>query len=332
MRASSCPSRTATPHTRHPTLAEFVEATTKEFGIPGAAVGVWADGREVYACHGVTGVDNPLPVDERTVFVLGSVTNTFTATVLMRLVEEGRIELDAPVRRYVPELVLAHERAAAEIAVLHLLNHTAGLEWNLVVDTGERDDALAGFVARLDELRQIAPPGARASYSQAGFNLAGRTIEKVTGLTYEQAVARSVFAPLGLSHSFFAPSDAMTRRFAVGHNVDEAGTMTTARMSKGNRGESPGGGIVSSVADQLRQARFHIGDGRLEGAERVLSAELVHRMRQPTAELRAGTLGDAFGICWFLRDVDGNQAGGPRGLGRRDAGGLPAGEHRPAAR
>ncbi len=93
-------------------------------------MGVWADDdREAYACHGVTSVDNPLPVDADTLFVLGSVTKTFTATTLMRLVAEGRVELDAPVRRYVPELKLPEEQAAAEVTVLNLLNHTAGLDW-----------------------------------------------------------------------------------------------------------------------------------------------------------------------------------------------------------
>src|SRR5215831_1350077 len=133
-------------------LGEFVEATATKFGIPGVAVGVWADGREVYACHGVTSVDNPLPVDRDTLFALGSVTKTYTATALMRLVAEGRVELDAPVRRYVPELRLKDEQAAASVAVLNLLNHTAGLDWGLFVDTGEGDDALAGQVAKMAEL------------------------------------------------------------------------------------------------------------------------------------------------------------------------------------
>jgi CubicO group peptidase (beta-lactamase class C family) len=84
------------------TLADIVAATATEFDIPGVAVGVWADGREVYACHGVTSIDNPLPVDRDTLYSLGSVSKTFTATALMRLVAEGRVELDAPVRRYVP--------------------------------------------------------------------------------------------------------------------------------------------------------------------------------------------------------------------------------------
>ena len=286
-------------------LSDFVAATAAKFGIPGVAVGVWADDREIYACHGVTSVDNPLPVDRDTLYVLGSVTKTYTATALMRMAAAGRVELDAPVRRYVPELRLADEAAAAEITVLNLLNHTAGLGWDLIVDTGEGDDALAGYVAKLAELQQIAPPGARASYSQAAYSLAGRVIEKVAGMPYERAIASLVFEPLGLSHSFFAPGDVMTRRFAVGHNLGGDGTLSIARLWKGPRGRNPGAGVVSSAADQLRWARFHLGDGLAESGVRVLPAEVLHRMKEPTVALRASTLGDALGICWFLRDVDG---------------------------
>jgi CubicO group peptidase (beta-lactamase class C family) len=286
-------------------LGEFIEAEMARLHVPGVAVGVLHEGREVYGGYGVTSVENPLPVDRDTLYLLGSVTKTYTATTVMRLAAEGRVELHAPVRRYVPELRLADERAAAQVTVLNLLNHTAGLDWGIIVDTGEGDDALAVYVAKLAELEQIAPPGARASYSQAGYNLAGRIVEKVTGLTYERAVASLVFEPLGLSHSFFARDDVMTRRFAVGHNRGQDGTLSIARLWRRSRGDNPGGGLASSVADQLRWARFHLGDGRAESGVRVLPAEVLHRMKEPTVALRGSNLGDAIGIGWFLRDVDG---------------------------
>ena len=90
---------------------------------------MWVDGREVFASHGVTSVENPLPVTQHTLFLIGSVTKTFTATAVMRLVADGNVALDAPVRRYVPELVLADEQTAGQITVLNLLNHTSGLDW-----------------------------------------------------------------------------------------------------------------------------------------------------------------------------------------------------------
>lgn len=286
-------------------LSDFVETNAAKFKVPGAAVGIWADGNESYACHGVTSVDNPVPVDRGTLYVLGSVTKTYTATALICLVADGRVELQAPVRRYVPELKLSDERAAAEVTVLNLLNHTAGLDWRVNVNTGEGDDALAREVSKLSESKLIAPPGTRASYSQAGYNLAGRILEKVTGLTYEQAVASLILEPVGLSQSFFARDDIMTRRFAVGHNLSEDGTLSIARPWRHWRSDNPGAGLASSVSDLLSWARFHLGDGRAESGVRVLPAEVLHRMKEPTVALRGSSLGDAFGICWFLRDVNG---------------------------
>ena len=282
-------------------LEQFVAAKAGEFCVPGIAVGVWAEGREVFACQGVTNIDNPLPVDQDTLFVIGSVTKTYTATAIMRLAEAGRVELDAPVRRYVPELRLPDEEAAAQITILNLLNHTAGLDTRMVFDSGDGDDALAREVAAMAGVALIGPVGGRASYSQLGYNLLGRVIEKVTGQTYEAAIASLVFEQAGLVNSVFSAGAAITRRFSVGHNLGE-GTLKVARTWKDTRGNNPGGGLVSSVSDQLRWARFH------------LSGEaLARRMQEPTVELRGSSLGDAVGLAWFLRDTGGVRTAGHGG-------------------
>ncbi|MEY9846903.1 serine hydrolase domain-containing protein [Streptacidiphilus sp. MAP5-3] len=294
-------------------LTAFVEETAEKFAVPGLAVGVWADGREIHACHGVTSLENPLPVDGHTLFQIASISKSVTATALMRLAEQGRVDLEAPVRSYVPELALADEAATARITVMHLLNHTSGLDWNLVTDTGEGDDALAAFVARLAELPMVSEPGARASYSQGGYNLLGRVIECVTGRTYEQAVTELVLEPVGMSESFFLIGSVITRRFVVGHEPDADGRVAVSRMWKGPRYNNPGGGLLTTVADLLRWSRFHLGDGRTESGERILSPESLRRMQQPTVELKASSLGDAFGICWFLREVGGVRAFGHGG-------------------
>ena len=83
--------------------------------------------------------------------MLGSVTKTYTATTLLRLAADGRVELEAPVRRYVPELRLKDEQAATQVTVVQLLNHTGGLDWGMTVDTGEGDDALASYVEKMAE-------------------------------------------------------------------------------------------------------------------------------------------------------------------------------------
>ncbi|WP_030813815.1 serine hydrolase domain-containing protein [Streptomyces sp. NRRL S-337] len=294
-------------------LSEFVTTQATELGVPGVAVGVLLDGQEIYASHGVTSLADPTPVDEKTLFHLASVSKTFTATALMRLVAEGKVDLDAPVRRYVPELKLADEQAAAQITVLNLLNHTAGLDWNLI-DDGEGDRSLTGLVAKLPQLPLIAPPGARASYSQAGYNLAGRVVEKVTGLPFEQAMASLVLEPVGLSDTVYGLAEVMVRKFAVGYNRADDGELRAARpwgaFKEGARRDNPGGGLASSVSDLLRWARFQLGEG-----EGVLPAAALHRMREQTVALRASTLGDGFGICWFLHDLDGLHGIGHGGSG-----------------
>ncbi|WP_406005441.1 beta-lactamase family protein [Streptomyces sp. NBC_00637] len=294
-------------------LSDVLASQAEAFGVPGAAVGVLLGGREIYASHGVTSVANPQPVDEKTLFHLASVSKTFTATALMRLVAEGKVHLDAPVRRYVPELELGDERAAERITVLNLLNHTAGLDWNLI-DDGKGDRSLAGLVAKLPELPLIAPPGARASYSQAGYDLAGRIVEKVTDLPFEQAMAALVLEPVGLADTVYGLAEVMVRKFAVGHNRGDDGELHVARpwgaFKEGARGDNPGGGLASSVSDLLRWARFQLGDG-----EGVLPESALRRMRERTVGLRASTLGEGFGICWFLHDLDGVHAIGHGGSG-----------------
>ncbi|AYF79624.1 class A beta-lactamase-related serine hydrolase [Nocardia yunnanensis] len=296
-------------------LTEFVAATAAEHDMPGMAVGIWADGRVIFANTGVTSTENPVPVTEHTLFAIGSTSKTFTTTALLRLVADGRVDLDAPVRTYVPELTLLDERHAAAITVRQLLNHTAGLEWNIINNTGEGDDGLAAFVASLAELPLIAAPGERPSYSQAGFNLLGRVIENVTGVPFEQVVAETVLAPVGLRESFYSRDEVMTRRFAAGHERQADGQLAVARAWKGTRANNPGGGLGSTVSDLLRWGRFHLGDGHGEHGDTVLPAELLDRMKQPTARLRASAMADAFGLCWMLRDVDGVRVVGHDGSG-----------------
>jgi CubicO group peptidase (beta-lactamase class C family) len=302
------------------TLSEVVQYAAEKFGIPALSVGVWADGVETYAAHGVTNIEDPQPIDRNTLYATGSTSKPFAATALMHLVAQGKVELDAPVRRYIPELTLPNEEWTARITVLNLLNHTAGLDWRLIVDTGDGDDALAEFIAQLSGLEQLAAPCTRASYSQVGFSIIARIIEKVTGLTFEQAVETLVLEPLGLTNTLYALDKIMDRPAARGHNADENGELVVAREWKDNRANNGGGGVASSAADLLRWARFHLGDASVvvgpsaDGAE-VLPDEVRRQMQVPTVELRSSTLGDAFGLCWFIKDIAGVRTVGHGGSG-----------------
>ena len=288
-------------------LQQFLSEKAAELDVPGVAAGVLVDGQEVTAFAGVTSIENPLEVDGSTLFQFGSTGKTYTATALLRLVEQGKVDLDAPVRTYVPELKLRDEDVAREVTVLQLLNHTAGWEGDSLKDTGDGDDCLDRFVAHMETLQQVTPLGATVSYNNASLSLAGQVIAKVSGTTYEQAVKDLLLDPLGLDMTFFKPNDIMTRRFAVGHEKHDDGRITVARPWALPRSGAPAGGMSATVGDQLAWARFHLGDGTAADGTPVLSKELLQRMQEPTVEMPGSALGDAVGISWLLKDVDGTK-------------------------
>ena len=253
----------------------------------------------------MTSLENPLPVDEHTLFQFGSTGKTFTATAIMRLVDQGRIELDAPVRTYLPELVLKDEDVAQRVTVLQLLNHTAGWSGDVFDNTGDGDDALARYVEVMADVEQVTPLGSTVSYNNASLSIAGRVIERVTGMTFEQALRELLFEPLGLDHCFFFPNEIMTRRFAVGHNQHADGSITVARPWALARSGNPAGGISSNAGDLIAWARFHLGDGRAADGTEVLPEKLLAQMKEATVETPGSALGDAIGISWMLRDVEG---------------------------
>jgi CubicO group peptidase (beta-lactamase class C family) len=253
------------------------------------------------ACFGVTNLEHPLPVDEGTLFQFGSTGKTLTATALMVLAEKGLVDLDAPVRSYLPELALKDEDVAAKVTVLQLLNHTAGWMGDVFEDTGDGDDALEKYVAHMATLPQVTPLGASVSYNNASLSLAGHVIARVHGTTYEQAVKELVLEPLGLTHTFAFAKDIMTMRFASGHNRQEDGSITVTRPWAIPRSATPAGGFTATIGDQLQWARFHLG----QYGDEVLSAEARTRMQQPTAAMPGSALGDAVGVSWLLQEVDG---------------------------
>ncbi|TLN10047.1 beta-lactamase family protein, partial [bacterium] len=201
-------------------LVEFIREAMERWHVPGVAVGVYHRGGQWTAGLGVTSVTQPLLVSAETLFQIGSISKTVTATAAMRLVEQGRLALDAPVRRWLPELELADEDTAARVTLRHLLTHTAGWAGDYFDDSGRGDDALARILPRLKRLEQLTPPGEVWAYNNAGFYIAGRLIEVASGKVYEEAARELVLEPLGMKDCTFFPEAVMTRSYAVGHDLD----------------------------------------------------------------------------------------------------------------
>jgi CubicO group peptidase (beta-lactamase class C family) len=295
------------------TLGEMIAQIMNRRQIPGVAAGILYEGQTWTAGFGITNVDHPLAVTDETLFQIGSITKTFVGTAIMRLVEQGRLDLDATVRTYLPGFRVADEAASQGATVRHLLTHTGGWAGDYFHATGAGDDALARYVADMAELPQIAPLGQIWSYNNAGFSVAGRVIEVVTGQPFEAALHDLVLEPLGLAGAFLDPGQVMTHRFAVGHSAGEDGPQV-ARPWPLERSSHAQGGLVCHIKHLLRYARFHLSDGTAADRAEILSAESLAAMQTPQISCWRD---EAWGLTWALAEIDGVRqvwhSGGTRG-------------------
>ncbi len=277
-------------------LGQVVSRAAERFHVPGIAVAIVFGDDHLTATTGVTSVENPLAVDADTLFKIASVTKPITGTALMRLSELGRFDFDAPLRTYLPDLRLADEDAAARVTMRHVVTHRVGL-FSRPKDFGRGDDALARWAAHLADLPARAGLDELFCYSW-DFQLAGRVIEVLTGKTYEAAMTELVLEPLGMKHSCFFATDAITYRVASGHAVN-GGRAQVVRPWPEVRSGHPSGGMLSTANDMIAFMRLHLGAPTSDGADRLLSDASIAIMASPLSPDGKN------GVAWFRNQVDG---------------------------
>src|SRR5687768_5131796 len=283
---------------RFDAIARLTQEKMKEFGVPGVALGILHNGTVSIRGLGITNVEDSLPVTSHTVFPIASISKTFAATAMMRLVEQGKVDLRAPVRTYIPEFKVRDEVATRDVTIHHLLTHLGG--WEGQVSGPDRgSETLANFLTTITDLMQVAPPGAAWSYNNAGFSIAGRVIETVTGTSINRAMRDLVFQPLGLEHAGTTAGDFIVQRFAAGHGVRNDTTVLLRPFSPS--ASVTAGGVGLCMTDLLAYARFHMGDGTASNGERVLKRESVELLRTP--QLQKQSTDDEIGIGWHLRRI-----------------------------
>jgi CubicO group peptidase (beta-lactamase class C family) len=299
-RAAVTGAPTADPDFR--ALDAKIQAGMARYGIPGVAVGVLAQGREYVRGYGVTNVDYPVAVDGDTLFRIGATTKTFTGTTVMRLVEQGTLDLDAPVRTYLPDFQTADPSVAPRVTLRQLLNHSAGWLGDYYEDTGPGDDARARYAAGIARLPQLTPRGTVFAYNNAAVALAGHVLEVVAGQPYEEVVRALLLELLGLAHSFFFSDEIVGFNVAASHDVVDGRPVVDPTFWRVWRSIHPTGGLISSARDQLQYARFHLGDGTAPDGTRLLSQASVVAMRSNPGP--GGTIIvelDGMGVAWMLR-------------------------------
>jgi CubicO group peptidase (beta-lactamase class C family) len=284
-------------------LQQRLQALLGKFSVPGAAAGVLLRGEITVAAAGVTRNDaEGVPITGDTLFLLGSIAKVWTATLVMQLLDEGRLGLDDPVNRHLsPPLRLAEDGAADAVTVRQLLTHTAGFYGDREDPDEHGDDALKRTVASYHDLPQLHRPGTLFSYSNAGYNVLGRLVECLTGDTWDTALQERLLTPLGLERTFTQTRPAMVHRVAIGHDSPDGKQFTPVDVWCDSRSTGPcGGTLATRVADLLSFARAHLGDGQAPDAARILSAKSAQLMRQEQVRMADPALGHAWGLGWEI--------------------------------
>jgi CubicO group peptidase (beta-lactamase class C family) len=293
-------------------LQAALEKGIRRDALAGVSVAVLHGGSVTTAAAGMANVASSVEMTPDTLMHIGSITKVFNATLVMQLVDEGRVDLNERVVRYLPELMLAERDALERITVQMLLNHTSGIDGDILPDQGHDEETIEKGVSRFAQLRQKFAPGSEFSYCNAATVIAGHLVQRLTGKSWYTLVRERIFAPLRMKHAATLPEEAILQRAAVGHFLD-ASRRAPVRTSCAFLPLSfapCGTTLMMSAADLISFARAHIdGPG-------ILSERSTRAMQEVTVDNRGKgyTYIDA-GIGWMVtRDGMLFHAGGGPGI------------------
>lgn len=276
--------------------------------VPGAGLAVLLDGQVHELASGVLHRGTDVPVTPDSVFLAGSIAKVYTATLIMRLADEGKLDLNAPVVDVLPEFATPDPTATATITIRQLLSHTGGVTNDFNFDGGRGDDCLARYVEAARRVALDCPPGTAISYGGLGYVVLGRVVEKLTGLTWDQALKSLLFEPLGLERSMTLPEEALRFRVAMSH-LGEPGRYPDPApfWDLMPRAVGPAGRVIVSAGDMARFARMHLDGGLTPDGTRVLSADVLAAMRRREVDVpdKWTVSADGWGLGWTLYDWDG---------------------------
>lgn len=275
---------------RADSLDEFLLSRMQEQHVPGVAFAVMRDGKLIRSgALGFASLELQVPVSRESIFQLGSITKQFTARAILMLADEGRLRLDDPIRKFVPEVPPAWGR----ITLYHLLTHTSGVpnwvgmdEFSFLADYSPRE-----FVSIFADKPLDFTPGERFKYSSAGYSLLTFAIEKASGLTYGDFLRARIFEPAGMTSTSINDGTTILQGRAEGYVVRNGEVQNGVNLRP--RITAPSGAVISTIDDLARYERVLIGGKDLRPVSRAL---LTKPVRLNNGQVYHYSLG------WYLRD------------------------------
>ena len=291
-----------------------IEQWREKERVAGIALAITDRERVVYSRgFGVESVDRPaVPVTGKSMHRAASITKIFSGITMLRLVDEGLLSLDEPVKTYVPWLTLKDADAAEKITLRHLLSHTSGLPKEYTPE-GARDEAALGPTLRVElpEAELVASPGeGKYLYSNLGIRLASLCAERVTGKRFTELVQEAVLTPLGMEETTFELRVAATYPLSVPHEREENGNPVPYRRIKENAARMAAGGLYSNAEDLCKMARCLLRGCKTEDGTPILREETFAEM------CRVHAVADetySYGLTMRMQEVCGHTLYGHHG-------------------
>lgn len=301
--------RGPTPESQLADLDSFITKAIKDWKVPGLAIAVVQDGEVIHSKgYGFRNFKNRLPVTPKTLFAIASVTKSFTVSSLGILVDQGRLDWDEPVRKFVPSFRLYDPVASEQMTPRDLVTHRSGLPRH---DLVWYNSTLSGeeLFERLPYLEPSKAFRSTYQYNNLMFMAAGHLVAQVSGTTWQDFVRQRILLPLGMQQTTFSVFDSQrSSDFAIAYaEVDEEFKEFSFPYDQ----SGSAGSINSNLEDMTQYLIFHLNKGKY-GQQQILSEESIRQMHTPQMAIPGVPLWSelghsSYGMGWIISTYRGHR-------------------------
>lgn len=293
-------------------LDEFLSGIMKEWNVPGMAVGIVKDGETIYSGElGLKNVKENLKVTKNTLFAIGSASKAFTSMAVGILVDEGRLDLDVPIKKYVPDFQMQDKYAGDHLTIRDMLCHRSGLSRHDMVWYNNSSLTRKDLMHRIKYLELSKDFRSTWQYNSIMYAVVGYIIETVSKMTWEEFVKKRIFEPLEMENSNFSVEDS---KCSVDYSLPYLNTENEIKEIKFRNIDlaGPAGSINSNLTDMLKWLKFQLNRGQINGKQ-LISENSISQMHSPQIPCNIFPWNfdevqfSSYGLGWFIDSYRGKK-------------------------
>lgn len=291
------------------TFDQNFRALMDHYHVPGAAVAIVKDDQIIWMQgYGKKQAGTQLLVDSSTVFRLGSLSKGFTGVLSSILAEDSLINLDAPVRDYIPEFNMYYPQYTEQVKLRNVLSHTAGFPYHTYTNMIEQGLTMQQLIPLMSRVKPVAKPGEIYSYQNAAFSLAGEAMQKATGKSFETLLREKIFQPLNMAHASASYFSMTSNPNIAKPHVNGRHGLIQKPITKKYYNAAPAGGVNASISDMAHWMTCLLGHrpdvATLEALEKAFTPQVRTPLERTFRYEYAGAKSMAYGLGWRLLQTE----------------------------